>query len=155
MATGMANTGTNMKLDEIITEFGGLDFRERLELLLDFAENLPPLPADYEPERDAGLHRVAECQTPVFIWVDVLDGRVRIHAYVAPEAPTVKGFVGVLVEAFDGSPPDQVLAAPANLLDRMGLAQALGMTRLRGLNALVHRLRKDVREAAALQSQTS
>ena len=104
-------------MNEIVAEFADLEPRERLELLLEFAENLPPLPQRYEAERDAGLHRIAECQTPIFIWVE-LSRRpsVQLHAYVAPEAPTVKGFVGILVDAFNGQRPKTVLATPPDLL---------------------------------------
>ena len=95
-----------MKIDDIVAEFADLDPRERLELLLEFAENLPPLPERYQAERDAGMHRVPECQTPVFIWVELIDRRVQIYADVAPEAPTVKGFVGILVDSYSGQPPE-------------------------------------------------
>ena len=101
-----------MKLDDIVAEFADLEPRERLELLLEFAENLPPLPERYRAERDAGLHRIVECQTPTFIWVELVDGHVQIFADVAPEAPTVKGFVGILVDAFNGQTPETVLATP-------------------------------------------
>ena len=78
------------------------------------------------------LHRIVECQTPTFIWVELVDGRVQIHADVAPEAPTVKGFVGILVDAFSGQPPETVLATPPDLLQRLGLLESLGMVRMRG-----------------------
>ncbi len=68
------------KLDQIIVEFADLEPRERLELLLEFAEKLPPLPERFVAERDAGMHRISECQTPTFIWVEVVDGRVQIYA---------------------------------------------------------------------------
>ncbi|MEX2142610.1 MAG: SufE family protein [Pirellulales bacterium] len=137
------------KLDQIVEEFAELEPRERLELLLDFAENLPPLPAEYEAQRLAGEHRVHECQTPVFIWTEVSDGRVQLHAWVAPEAPTVKGFVGVLREAFHGAAPDDVLAVEHTLLQRLGLVEALGMQRMRGLHAILFYIREQVRKAAA------
>jgi cysteine desulfuration protein SufE len=132
------------KLDKIITEFDGLDYQERLELLLDFAESLPELPDQYRAERDAGLGRVPECMTPVFLWIDVADGKVQLIADVAPEAPTVKGFVSILVDAWHGAPPAEVAAAPPDILRRMGLAEKLGMTRSRGLNAIVHRIKSAV-----------
>jgi cysteine desulfuration protein SufE len=132
------------KLDEIITEFDGLDYQERLELLLDFAGKLPELPEKYRAERDAGFGRVAECMTPVFMWIDVSDGKVQIVADVAPEAPTVKGFISVLVEAWNGATPAEVAAAPHDILRHMGLADKLGMTRLRGLNAIVHRIKSEI-----------
>jgi cysteine desulfuration protein SufE len=133
------------KLAALQTEFAECEPRERLELLLDFAENLPPLPEQYRAERDAGMHRVPECQTPVFLWVELLDGRVRLHADVAPEAPTVKGFVGILVDAFDGAEPAEILATPADLLRHFGLVEALGMTRTRGLYAIHTRILREVR----------
>lgn len=141
----MSNVDT--KLEQTFAEFAELEPRERLELLLDFANNLPALPQRLIAERDAGLNRVHECQTPVFIWVEPADGRVQIYADVAPEAPTVKGFVGILVDAFNGATPEAILAAPADLLQRLGLAEALGMVRARGLGAILHYIRKQVERA--------
>ncbi len=132
------------KLDSTITEFDGLDFQERLELLLDFAEHLPELPEQYRVERDAGIGKVPECMTPVFMWIDVVDGKVQLIADVAPEAPTVKGFVSILVEAWHGAPAAEVAAAPYDILRQMGLADKLGMTRSRGLNAIVYRIKNEV-----------
>jgi cysteine desulfuration protein SufE len=137
------------KLEGIIAEFADLEPRERLELLLEFAENLPQLAERYCAERDAGLHRVPECQTPVFIWIEQTDGHIHIEADVAPEAPTVKGFVGILVDAFNGATPDEVLASPSDLLQRLGLVDALGMVRMRGLAAIEHHIRRQVRQATA------
>ncbi len=129
----------------LVAEFQELEPRERLELLLEFAENLPPLPPELAAERDKAEHRVHECQTPVFLWVALADGRVRISAEVAPEAPTVKGFVGILVEAFSGAPADEVLAVEPDLVARFGLAEALGMMRMRGLNAILFYIRNRLR----------
>ena len=139
----------NNKLESIIAEFADLEPRERLELLLEFSENLPQLPPRYEAERDAGLHRIDECQTPTFIWVELVDGKVQLHAYVAPEVPTVKGFVGILVDAFNGQPPDAILATPPDLLSRLGLLEALGMVRMRGLAAIQHYIRHQISKTVA------
>jgi cysteine desulfuration protein SufE len=137
------------RLEAIIAEFADLEPRERLELLLDFANNLPPLPPEYQARKRAGENRVHECMTPVFLWIEVRDGVVKIYADVAEEAPTVKGFVSVLAEAFGGARPEEVLQTPRDLLARLGLQQALGMTRMRGLSAILHRVRMGVENAAA------
>jgi cysteine desulfuration protein SufE len=137
------------KLDEVVEEFAGLEPRERLELLLDFADNLPPLPPEYQARRDAGENRVHECQTAVYLWVELRDGRVELYADVAPEAPTVKGYVAILVDAFTGATPDEVLAVKPDLLHRLGLVDALGMVRMRGLGALLNRVREGVCDAQA------
>lgn len=137
------------RLDEIASEFVDLDPRERLELLLEFAEGLPPLPPELQAERDAGNHRVHECMTPVYLWVLPENGHVRIHGDVAPEAPTVKGFVGILADAFTGATPDEVLAVPSDVMRRLGLVEALGMVRMRGLSAILNRIRAEVVKLAS------
>lgn len=139
----MANKAVE-RLDKIAEEFTDLTPRERLELLLDFAEGLPELPEPLKAERDRGEHRVHECMTPVFLWVNNEEGRVRIHGDVAPEAPTVKGFVGILIDAFSGATPDEVLEVPADVIRRLGLIEALGMVRMRGLSAILNRIRAEV-----------
>lgn len=136
------------KLAETIAEFADLLPRERLEMLLDFAESLPPLPPQYQAQKDAGENRVHECMTPVYLWVEVTSGKVAVFGDVAPEAPTVKGFVGLLREAYNDATPAEVLATPADLLHRLGLVEALGMNRMRGLNAIVQRIRHAVQKAA-------
>jgi cysteine desulfuration protein SufE len=67
---------------------------------------------------------------------------------VAPEAPTVKGFVGVLKEAFHGATPDEVNAVEHDVLRRLGLIEALGMQRMRGLHAILSYIRGQVRRAS-------
>jgi len=136
------------RLNEIVAEFSDLEPRERLELLLEFAESLPPLPPDLLAERDVGEHRVHECQTPVFVWVKLEAGLIRISADVAPEAPTVKGFVAILADLLNGAAPDEVLALEPTLVHRLGLSEALGMMRMRGLQAIQFYIRKQVRVAA-------
>jgi len=143
------------KLDAIIEEFDDLDYQERLELLLDFSESLPELPDPYRAERDAGLHRIPECMTPVFLWVEVVNGHVKLIADVAPEAPTVKGFVAILVDAWNGATPEEIAHAPSDILGHMGLAEKLGMARLRGLNAIVYRIKNEVaKRNGAVQAGT-
>jgi cysteine desulfuration protein SufE len=136
------------RIDAIAAEFAELEPRERLELLLEFAEKLAPLPPRYEAERDAGMNRVQECQTPVFLWVDAEGGQTHIHAYVAPEAPTVKGFVSILADIFTGAKAEEVAATESSLVHRFGLAEALGIVRLRGMQAIAHHIRKKFLQAA-------
>lgn len=134
------------RLDAIIAEFADLDGREKLELLVDFAKGLPPLAAEYERRKSAEDRRVHECQTPVFLWMEADDGKARLVAEVAPEAPTVKGFVAILAEAVAGRPLVEATALSDEILERMGLAEVLGMMRSRGLHAIVARVRRGLLE---------
>lgn len=136
------------RLEEIFEEFGDLEPQERLELLLDFADELPPLPERFQAEMDTGEHRVHECQTEVHLWVEVQDGRVQLYTHVAEEAPTVKGFLGILVNAFSGASPQEILEVKPTLLQRLGLTEALGMVRMRGLSGVMNRVRREVEQAS-------
>jgi cysteine desulfuration protein SufE len=135
------------KLDALIDELGTADRQERIELLLDLAKGLPPLPARLAAHKDEA-HRVPECQSPVFLFVECDNGKVELHADAPVEAPTVRGFVALLVEGLDGQPIGDVLALPNNLLERSGLTEILGMQRVSGLHAMIHRLKAMTRRAA-------
>jgi len=136
--------GVTERLNTIIGEFADLDGREKLELLLDFAAGLPPLSDEYKARKGAEDRRVHECQTPVFLWPEATNGTARLIAEVAPEAPTVKGFVAILADAVNGRPVVEVAAIPEDMLERMGLADVLGILRARGLRAILSRVKREL-----------
>ena len=133
-------------LDTLIPRFKSADRTTRLETLLDYSRKLPALPERYEKTREE--HRVHECQTPVYLWVEVDDGKVHIHADVPPESPTVRGFISLLARSLDGAAPEEVARVPDDLLDQLGLSETLGMTRTQGLSAILHRIKRSVASAA-------
>jgi cysteine desulfuration protein SufE len=137
------------KLDTIIPRFKAADRQTRLETLLDYSKNLPPLPERYQAEKAQGRNMVEECQTPVYLWVEVDGDRVHIHADVPRESPTVRGFVSLLARTLDGETPDAVARLPLDLLDQLGLSEALGMTRTQGLTAILHRVKSSVASATS------
>jgi cysteine desulfuration protein SufE len=134
-------------LETLIPRFQAADRQTRLETLLDYSKNLPPLPQRYEAEKALGHNRVDECQTLVYLWVEVDGGRVHIHADVPREAPTVRGFVSLLARLLEGQTPDAVARLPMDLLDQLGLSETLGMTRTQGLTAILHRVKSSVATA--------
>ncbi len=140
-----------MNIEEIIEEFQEADFQETLAMLLDYSQGLPNLPEEFVEARDTGYNRVVECETPVFIFVRLKDGKVRIFADVPEESPTVRGFVALLVDAFDGSTPDEIENAPTNLINSLGLDQKLGTRRMFGLSAVYSRIKSEVKKAENIQ----
>jgi cysteine desulfuration protein SufE len=134
-------------LEAIVSELGDADRQERIELLIDFAKNLPPLPDRLEKLKDAE-HRVEECQSPVFLFVESDGQKLAIHADAPIEAPTVRGFVAILVEGLNGSTVEEVLSVRGDLIERIGLPEILGMLRVRGLGGILGRLKKEATKAA-------
>jgi cysteine desulfuration protein SufE len=135
-------------LRDVVETFAGLDVETRRELLLDYADDLPDLPERYREAMEHGLGRVHECQSPVFVFPEVEAGAVHLHAYAPPESPTVRGVVSILSQTLDGASPSDVAAVPDDLFARMGLVEAIGMMRQRGLAAVLHRVKYAVAEAA-------
>ncbi|NKX50837.1 SufE family protein [Arthrobacter deserti] len=123
----------------------------RLELLLEFSRSLPPLPerlADH-PEL---LEQVVECQSPLFLAVETGDApeqAVQLFSSAPPEAPTTRGFASVLHEGLNGLPAADILAVPDDVTDRLGLTRAITPLRMRGMAAMLGRIKRQVREATA------
>src|SRR4051794_9167730 len=135
-------------LDTIVSELSEADRQERIELLIDLAKSLPPLPDRLAVFKDAA-HRVEECQSPVFLIVELdAGGRVGLFADAPIEAPTVRGFVSLLVEGLNGATVEEILGVPNDLIERIGLPEILGMLRVRGLSGVLRRLKAEVTRAA-------
>jgi cysteine desulfuration protein SufE len=141
-------------LDAIVSEMTEADKQERIELLIDFAKNLPPLPERLAAHKDA-THRVEECQSPVYLFIELDGDRVAFHADAPIEAPTVRGFVALLVEGLNGATVEEVLKVPNDLIDRIGLPEILGMLRVRGLNGVLRRVKSEVTRAAIARASAN
>lgn len=133
------------RLAEIVDEFAGAPRDVVLEMLLEYADAVRPVPAGYADHR--GMEQVVECQTPFFLHATVTpEHTVDVVFDCPPEAPTTRAFAGILAEGLEGARPEEVLAVPADLYQRMGLAHAISPLRVRGGTAILSRLQRQVRE---------
>jgi cysteine desulfuration protein SufE len=135
-------------LAEIRDEFLALGQQQRLQLLLEFSNELPELPARYADAPEL-LERVEECQAPVFIFVEVDGGTVHMHATAPPEAPTTRGFASILAQGLTGLTVEEALGVPDDYPLTLGLTQAISPLRIRGMSALLGRAKRQIRQKAA------
>ena len=146
----MTDTTLPAALAEIRDEFLELDEPIRLELLLEFANELPPVPERYEGHPEL-TERVVECQSPVYIVIDLDDdGLVHMHATAPREAPTTRGFASILVQGISGLTVDEVLAIPDDFPHTLGLPRAVPPLRISGMTGMLMRAKRQVRSKAAL-----
>ena len=132
-------------LAEVVADFAEVQGQDKLALLLEFANDLPALPADLE---EAAMEPVPECQSPVFMHVDASDvNRVRLHFSAPPEAPTTRGFASILAAGLDQQPAADILAIPEDFYIELGLAMLVSPLRLRGLSAMLARIKRRLRES--------
>jgi cysteine desulfuration protein SufE len=129
------------RLDEIIADFAISEGREKLELLLQYAESLPPLPAWLAGGRDK-MEFVPECMTPVYVQAEVHEGKMTFHFDVPDESPTVRGFAAVMAEGCREATPEQILNIPGDFYRQMGLDQVLTHQRLNGMIAILAHMKR-------------
>lgn len=130
-------------LAEVVSEFAEVTGQDKLRLLLEFADELPDLPADLE---EAAMEPVPECQSPLFLHVDADDrARVRLYFSAPAEAPTTRGFASILASGLDGQPADDILAVPDDFYADLGLAALISPLRLRGMSAMLTRIKRRLR----------
>ncbi|HEX5730865.1 SufE family protein [Microbacterium sp.] len=131
-------------LADIRDEFLELPEADRLQLLLEFSNELPAVPARYDGHPEL-CERVIECQSPVYIVIDLdEDGLVAMHATAPPEAPTTRGFASILVQGITGLTPDAVLAIPDDFPQSIGLTRAVSPLRLSGMTGMLMRAKRQV-----------
>jgi cysteine desulfuration protein SufE len=136
-------------LAEIRDDFQGLELRDRLQLLLEFSNELPELPERYRDHPDL-FERVEECQSPVFIFVEVDGGQhVQLFATAPAEAPTTRGFASILAQGLSGLTADEVLAVPDDYPSMIGLTEAVSPLRIRGMTAMLARTKRQIRARLA------
>ncbi|MEE1620132.1 SufE family protein [Zafaria sp. Z1313] len=138
-------------LSGIVEDFGALSEQERLELLLEFSDALPELPERLASHPEL-LEQVVECQSPLFLTLEVSPGpehTVELFFSAPREAPTTRGFAGVLHEGLNGLPADELLAVPDDMPHQLGLTRAVTPLRMRGMTAMLGRIKRQVRERIA------
>ena len=118
-------------LAEVVSDFQEVQGQDKLRLLLEFADDLPPLPAGLE---QAAMEPVPECQSPLFLQVDADDPeKVRLFFSAPAEAPTTRGFASILA------------AVPDDFYADLGLASLISPLRLRGMSAMLARMKRRLR----------
>ena len=145
----VSGAALNPRLQEIADDFHDVPDKDRLQLLLEFSQDLPPLPERYAGHRDR-MEPVPECQTPLFLAVEVEpDEKVHLYFDAPAEAPTTRGFAAILHAGLDGLDAGEVLATPPEFSSQLGLADLVSPLRLRGMAAMLSRIKRQVRERQA------
>ena len=142
----MTAAALHPRLQEIADDFNSVPGKDRLQLLLEFSGDLPALPDRYTEHRSL-LEHVPECQSPLFLAVEVgPDSVVHLFFDAPPEAPTTRGFAAILHAGLDGLTADEVLATPAEFTSQLGLQDLVSPLRLRGMAAMLARIKRQVRD---------
>ncbi|MGB2722392.1 MAG: SufE family protein [Rhodococcus sp. (in: high G+C Gram-positive bacteria)] len=130
-------------LAEIVDDFAAVEGQDKLQLLLEFSRELPPLPEHLAQD---AMEPVPECQSPLFLSVDAGDpARIRLFFSAPPEAPTTRGFASILAQGLDGLSAQEILDVPDDFYSALGLSDAVSPLRLRGMSAMLARIKRHLR----------
>lgn len=132
---------------EIIEEFGFMPESQKLQLLLEYSENLPALPARFG-ENPELMERVEECQAPVFIAVEGNPERVELFFSAPEEAPTTRGFASVLHAALSGKSAAEIAEFDDDFPTQLGIEKLISPLRIRGMRGMLFRIKRKTKELA-------
>ena len=130
---------------QIIEDLNAVGDADRLQMLIEFADSLPDLPARYSEHPDL-LERVEECQSPVYLFVEVNNGVVELFLTAPKEAPTTRAFASILHQALDGHSAATVLDFDNEFPERLGLTKQVSPLRMRGIRGMLARIKRQVIE---------
>ncbi|WP_261664833.1 SufE family protein [Deinococcus sp. Marseille-Q6407] len=143
-----AQTALPPKLQNIVSMFKSMPKAMRLQALLDYARKLPEPPQQYLDHPEF-MQPVPECTSPFFLITEREGDAVHMHFKVPAEAPTVRGYAGILKEALDGESADTILNVPDQFYMDMGLSELITPMRMRGMGAILMRLKGELRDEGA------
>ncbi|MBP2435497.1 SufE family protein [Microbacterium amylolyticum] len=130
-------------LAEIRDDILSVEGADRLHMLVEIGDELPPAPEPYASD-PSQAERVTECQSPVFIAIEVVDDIVTMHAIAPAEAPTTRGFATILAQGISGAPRAQVLAIPDDFPTTLGLGALVSPLRISGMVGMLRRAKRQV-----------
>jgi cysteine desulfuration protein SufE len=132
----MSRFGTDISADDIIDTLGFFDsWEDRYKYIIDLGKELEPL--DDAARTEANL--VRGCQSQVWLTHNLRDGKLYFDA--DSDAFIVRGLLGVVLAAYNGKSPDEILAVDIEAyFDALNLVQHLSTTRGNGLRAMVKRI---------------
>lgn len=132
----------------VVEDFQALEGNDRLQMLLEYSEALPELDSKFGDHPEL-LERVEECQSPVFIAVEGVPGKIDLHFSAPREAPTTRGFASALNSALNGLSAQEILDVSDDFPTELGLDQLISPLRVRGMRGMLARIKRKTAELAA------
>lgn len=132
----MTQFGIDVTVDDIIDSLGFFDnWEERYKYIIDLGKELPEMDASLRTDD----YLVRGCQSQVWLVDEWRAGKLFFQA--DSDAFIVKGLLGVVLAAFNGKTPGEILAFDIDAyFSQLDLLQHLSSTRGNGLKAMVKRI---------------
>lgn len=124
--------------NEIVDEFGMFEqWDDKYQYIIDLGKSLAPLDEKYKTED----RLIKGCQSRVWLYTELKDGKIYFTA--DSDAIITKGLVALMVRVLSGHTAQEIVEAPLNFINEIGLKDHLSPTRSNGLLAMVKQMKLD------------
>lgn len=121
---------------QIIDEFAVFDeWLDKYAYLIDLGRECPAIEEKDKTEQNL----IKGCQSRVWLSCTFEDGVLRFRA--DSDAVITRGIITLLIRAFDGHTPQEILDADLAFIDAIGLKEHLSPTRSNGLTSMVKQMK--------------
>lgn len=129
--------GNSIKAEDIVDTLSFFDtWEDRYKYIIDLGKELPPI----DPAKQTDAYLIRGCQSQVWLDAKVADGKIWFE--VDSDAFIVKGLLGVVLAAYNGQSPQEILDFDIeSYFSELDLLKHLSQTRGNGLRAMVKRIR--------------
>ena len=135
----MSEQNTIREIEQgIIEDFSLFEtWEEKYEYLIDLGKKLAPLSETYKTEE----YKIKGCQSSVWIHSSYTNGNVMFEG--DSDAIIVKGLVSLMIKILSGQPPKDIVDAPLEFINEIGLSSHLAQTRSNGLRSMIKQMKMD------------
>jgi cysteine desulfuration protein SufE len=121
---------------QIISEFGLFDdWMDRYNYIIELGKSLPAIDDKYKTDQ----FLISGCQSKVWLYADLIDGKV--HFTADSDAIITKGIVNLLIRVLSDQIPQDIIDAPLDYIDEIGLKEHLSPTRSNGLVSMIKQMK--------------
>lgn len=127
---------TDLVQDQIIEEFAMFDdWLDKYDYLISLSDSLPIINAAHKTEQ----YIIEGCQSRVWVDARLEDGKVYYSA--DSDAIIVKGILALLIRAFEGRTPQEIVDLDLYFIEAIGLQENLSPTRGNGVLATIKQMK--------------
>ena len=122
--------------EEIVDEFSMFDdWMQRYEYMIDLGKSLPLIDEQYKTDDNI----IKGCQSKVWVHADLKGDKLSFTA--DSDAIITKGIIAILIRAFSGQHPKDIIDADTSFIDEIGLKEHLSPTRANGLVSMIKQIK--------------
>ena len=127
---------TDLVQNQIIEEFAMFDdWLDKYDYLISLSDSLPVIDAAHKTEQ----YIIEGCQSRVWVDARLEDGKVYYSA--DSDAIIVKGILSLLIRAFEGRTPQDIVNLDLYFIEAIGLQENLSPTRGNGVLATIKQMK--------------